>query len=76
MAFNVLNDFEKVERIIKENQDNNEINISDYSFISPSTLLPLIHHMEENNISNIYSSDEKIQEYIYSVLGKKNNAII
>lgn len=35
MAFNVLNDFEKVERIIKENQDNNEINISDYSFISP-----------------------------------------
>lgn len=71
MAFNVLNDFEKVERIIKENQDNNEINISDYSFISPSTLLPLIHYMEENNISNIYSSDEKIQEYIYSVLGKK-----
>lgn len=71
MAFNVLNDFEKVERIIKENQDNNEINISDYSFISPSTLLPLIHYIEENNISNIYSSDEKIQEYIYSVLGKK-----
>lgn len=70
MLPSLITNLKKFESIIKNNGDKNIMDLSQQSFLAPSTLLPVLQYMELNNI-NQYISNKSNENYLRKVLGKE-----
>ena len=66
----LISNLRKVDRIIKDNQGSEIMDLSGYSFIAPPTLLPILQYMELHDIHK-YRSHLSTKSYLEKVLGKK-----
>lgn len=63
-------DYEKLIHIMNKHNNEKLINTQNETFLAPTTLIPLIHHVEKNN-KQIKASN-KTHDYILRVLEQKN----
>ncbi len=70
MTPSLISNMKKLNKIIKDNQQNKYIDISKYTFIAPPTLLPLLQYMELNDIHKYYPHNAA-KPYLEKVLGKE-----
>ena len=70
MPPSLINNLRKVDRIIKDNQGQQVMDLSRYSFIAPPTLLPILQYMELHDIHK-YRPHLATKSYLEKVLGKK-----
>lgn len=76
MVLSLMSQLNKTKTIIDENKNKKCIDLSRYSFISPTILLPLFQYMELNNVTK-YIPHNNTKHYLSMVLDKeKSNATI
>lgn len=69
----LISNMRKLDKIIRDNQGNDIMDLSRYSFIAPPTLLPLLQYMELHDIYEYYPHNAT-KKYLEKVLGREKCA--
>lgn len=70
MPQSLIGNLRKFNKIIKDNNGCNVMDLSRYQFLAPPTLLPLLQYMELHGI-NKYCPNDLTKHYLEKVLGKE-----
>lgn len=65
----LLNDFLKYDEIISSYNGENELNTSQYTFLAPTTLIPLLNFIENHNIT--LKTHPLTNKYVNNIINKK-----
>ena len=70
MYYKLYDDYKKFEKIAKNYDGSNKIDLSNEKFIAPTTMLPLLCFSEEKNIKT-FLVNSNTEEYIKRILNRK-----
>lgn len=70
MSIPLSHDFKKFMEIVDLNLYNEIMDLRNYSFLAPPTLLPLLSYMDKNSITDYYPNNNT-RDYLERVLGRK-----
>ena len=70
MPPSLISNLKKFDKIIKDNENTNVMDLSKHAFIAPTTLLPVLQYMELNNITK-YIPHPSTTHYLRKILGKE-----
>lgn len=60
----------RFDQILKDNEGNDVMDLSKYTFLAPPTLLPVLQYMELHDI-NQYIPNSSTRSYLEKVLGRE-----